>query len=172
MNQQSYDGLEDEAREWRISAGWLIQIELGWLVATGFIGWHLGGLPPDTWLAQAYRVLAGGNVLGLFVLGNAAGYLLYEEIKMVLARIHQRETIAKAVNKARKEALEEGRQQGLEEGRQERQEAARQEGQEAAQQTMAAWYERQQAAQREGRPFDEPPPGYVNGDANGSSPAE
>ena len=152
MNQQSYDSPEDEAREWRISAGWLIQIELGWLVATGFIGWHLGGLPPDTWLAQAYRVLAGGNVLGLFVLGNAAGYLLYEEIKMVLARIHQRETIAKAVNKAVKKARKEER--------------------EKAHQAVAAWYERQQAAQREGRPFDEPPPGYVNGDANGSSPAE
>ena len=95
---------------------------------------------------------------------------------MVLAGIHQRETIAKAVNKARKEerekarkeALEEGRQQGLEAGRQERQEAARQEGQEAALQAVAAWYERQQAAQREGRPFDEPPPGYVNRDAGGN----
>ena len=152
MNQQSYDGPDEEAREWHISAGWLIQIELGWLVATGFIGWHLGGLPPDTWLAQAYRVLAGGNVLGLFVLGNAAGYLLYEEIKMVLARIHQRETIAKAVNKARKEEREKARKE--------------------ERQAVAAWYERQQAAQREGRPFDEPPPGYVNGDANGSSPAE
>ena len=164
MNQQTYDSPEEEAREWRISAGWLIQIELGWLVATGFIGWHLGGLPPDTWPAQAYRVLAGGNVLGLFVLGNAAGYLLYEEIKMVLARIHQRETIAKAVNKARKEEREKARKEALEEGRQE--------GQEAVHQAVAAWYERQQAAQREGRPFDEPPPGYVNGDANGSSPAE
>ena len=156
MNQQSYDGLEEEAREWRISAGWLIQIELGWLVATGFIGWHLGGLPPDTWLAQAYRVLAGGNVLGLFVLGNAAGYLLYEEIKMVLARIHQRETIAKAVNKAVKDAVKEAGEKARKEERQ----------------AVAAWYERQQAAQREGRPFDEPPPGYVNGDANGSSPAD
>ena len=155
MNQQSYDSTEEETREWRISAGWLIQIELGWLVATGFIGWHLGGLPPDTWLAQAYRVLAGGNVLGLFVLGNAAGYLIYEEIKMVLARIHQRETIAKAVNKAVKDAVKEAGEKARKEERQ----------------AVAAWYERQQSAQREGRPFDEPPPGYVNGDANGSSPA-
>ena len=160
MNQQSYDGPEDEAREWRISAGWLIQIELGWLVATGFIGWHLGGLPPDTWLAQAYRVLAGGNVLGLFVLGNAAGYLLYEEIKMVLARIHQRETIAKAVNKAVKKARKEER------------EKARKEAVDEERQAVAAWYERHQAAQREGRPFDEPPPGYGSEDSNGSSPSE
>ncbi len=164
MNQQSYDSPDEEAREWHISAGWLIQIELGWLVATGFIGWHLGGLPPDTWPAQAYRVLAGGNVLGLFVLGNAAGYLLYEEIKMVLARIHQRETIAKAVNKAVKDAVKEAVKEAVKK--------TREEVLEEQQQAVAAWYERQQAAQREGRPFDEPPPGYVNGDANGSSPSE
>ena len=71
---------------------------------------------------------------------------------MVLAGIHQRETIAKAVNKAAKKA----RQEGLEEGRQEYRRA------------VAAWYERQQAAQREGRPFDEPPPGYVNRDTGGN----
>ena len=95
---------------------------------------------------------------------------------MVLAGIHQRETIAKAVNKARKEerekarkeALEEGRQQGLEAGRQEAFEEARQEGQEAVRRAVAAWYERQQAAQREGLPFDEPPPGYVNRDTGGN----
>ena len=67
---------------------------------------------------------------------------------MVLAGIHQRETIAKAVNKAvkkaRKEAVDEERR------------------------AVAVWYERQQAAQREGRPFDEPPPGYVNRDTGGS----
>ena len=32
-------------------------------------------------------------------------------------------------------------------------------GRQAAQKEWMAWYERQQAAQREGRPFDEPPPG-------------
>ena len=63
---------------------------------------------------------------------------------MVLAGIHQRETIAKAVNKARKEEREKARK------------------------AVAAWYERQQAAQREGRPFDEPPPGYVNRDTGGN----
>ena len=71
---------------------------------------------------------------------------------MVLARIHQRETIAKAVNKARKEEREKARKEAVEEQRQ----------------AVAAWYERQQAAQREGRPFDEPPPGYVNRDTGGS----
>ena len=71
---------------------------------------------------------------------------------MVLAGIHQRETIAKAVNKAVKEAVDEGRQE--------------------YRRAVAAWYERQQAAQREGRPFDEPPPGYGSEDSNGSSPSE
>ena len=79
---------------------------------------------------------------------------------MVLAGIHQRETIAKAVNKARKEEREKARKEAFEEGRQE--------GMEMERQAVAAWYERQQAAQREGRPFDEPPPGYVNRDTGGS----
>ena len=33
-------------------------------------------------------------------------------------------------------------------------------GREEVQQAWQAWYERQQAALRAGRPFDEPPPGY------------
>ena len=33
-------------------------------------------------------------------------------------------------------------------------------GAEQAQREWVPWYERQQAAQREGRPFDELPPGY------------
>ena len=44
------------------------------------------------------------------------------------------------------EAMERVREEGREEGRQEGREQ------------WQAWYERQQAAQQEGRPFDEPPP--------------
>jgi hypothetical protein len=43
-------------------------------------------------------------------------------------------------------AEERGLEKGLEEGR------------EAKDREWRAWYERYQAAQREGRPFDEPPP--------------
>ena len=41
-------------------------------------------------------------------------------------------------------------------------------GQKKERQKWQAWYERQQAAQREGRPFDEPPPGVADDrDRNG-----
>jgi len=180
LPQQSYGGqdADGENRQWRLSAAWLIQIELAWLLASALIGWYLGGLPAENLAAQIYRSWAGGNGLGLFVLGNAAGYLIYEEVRMVLSGIHRRDMIAKAVNKAVKAAVatavaeavateraaaEETRQAeriAAEESRQAEREAALQEARQAERAAVSAWYERQQTAQREGRPFDEPPPGY------------
>ena len=180
MQQRNYDGQDGdgENRQWRISAAWLIQIELAWLLASALIGWYLGGLPAEHWAAQAYRSLAGGNSLGVFVLGNAVGYLIYEEVRMVLSGIHRREMIAKAVNKAVKAAVKEAVAEAVaaeraaaeetrqteraaaEETRQAERAAALQEARQTERAAVSAWYERQQTAQREGRPFDEPPPGY------------
>ena len=169
MQQQNYDGQDGdgENRQWRISAAWLIQIELAWLLASALIGWYLGGLPAEHWAAQAYRSLAGGNSLGVFVLGNAVGYLIYEEVRMVLSGIHRREMIAKAVNKAVKAAVKEAVAEAVaaeraaaEETRQAERAAALQEARQTERAAVAAWYERQQAAQQEGHSFDEPPPGY------------
>lgn len=36
-------------------------------------------------------------------------------------------------------------------------------GREKERRAWQAWYERQQAAHRDGRPFDEPPPGFSKG---------
>ena len=95
MTQQSSDGqnLAGEFRQWRIPAGWLIQIELAWLIVATLLGGYLSGLPEDNWWAWAYRTFTGGNVLGLFVLGNMAGYLIYEEVRMVLSGIYHREKV-------------------------------------------------------------------------------
>lgn len=41
-------------------------------------------------------------------------------------------------------------------------------GREEERRDWQAWYQRQQAAQRDGRPFDEPPPGYRSGDSGES----
>ena len=141
------------------------------------IGWYLGGLPAENLAAQIYRSWAGGNGLGLFVLGNAAGYLIYEEVRMVLSGIHRRDMIAKAVNKAVKAAVEAAAEEtrqaeriAAEETRQaERaaaeetrlaERAAAEETRQAERAALSAWYDRQQTAQREGHLFDEPPPGY------------
>lgn len=171
MQQRNYDGQDGdgENRQWRISAAWLVQIELAWLLASALIGWYLGGLPAEHWAAQAYRSLAGGNTLGVFVLGNAVGYLIYEEVRMVLSGIHRREMIAKAVNKAVKAAVKEAVAEAVateraaaaeeraaaEETRQ-ADLAAAEEARQTERAAVAAWYERQ----REIHPIDEPPPGY------------
>ena len=58
-----------------------------------------------------------------------------------------------------KQLKDEGRQEGLQEGHQE----GRQEGHQESHQEWMAWYERQQAALRDGQPFTEPPPAGPQG---------
>ena len=245
MTQQSSDGqnLTGEFRQWRIPAGWLIQIELAWLIVAAIIGGYLSGLPEGNWWAWAYHTFTGGNVLGLFVLGNMAGYLVYEEVRMVLSGIYHREKVedilavqaeSEAKLKAERDGLSaaeaelvarqaelvarqaevkaeqaeleakqaevEAKQAEVEveqaeakaeaaaarataaraEARAARAEAivaAQPEGEaqaaaaarEAERAAVAAWYERQQAAQRAGLPFAEPPPGYDNGGKGGGA---
>jgi hypothetical protein len=71
------------------------------------------------------------------------------------------------VEKYKKHRFELGRKEGLAEGRQK----GRQEGREEIQLAMRAWYRRQQEALRSGLPFDEPPPGVVDGAGeNGKEP--
>ena len=206
MTQQSYNGqdLTGEFRPWRIPADWLIQIELAWLIAAALIGGQLSELPADSWAAWAYRTYTGGNVLGLFVLGNAAGYLIYEEVRMVLSGIFHREKVADILaREAKSEARIKAMQAEVEENLRAKQDeadakfkaeaaatlkalvdvavskavadtvepavaAARTAALEEYRQAVAAWYERQQAAQRAGHPFAEPPPGYGG---NGGGPA-
>ena len=194
MTQQRKDGqnLTGEFRQWRIPAGWLIQIELAWLIAATLLGGYLSGLPSDNWWAWAYRTYAGGNVLGLFVLGNAAGYLIYEEVRMVLSGIYHREKVADILAREAKaqaaQAEAEARDQAARAEAEaklsamvdaavskamadamEPMAAAKESALEEYRQEVAAWYERQQAAQRAGQPFDEPPPGYDNGGKGGGA---
>lgn len=160
MEQRNY-----AEKRWRISPGWLIQIELVWLLLAGVAGWLLGDLPDSNWAAIAYRNLTGGNILGLFLLGNAVGYLLYEEVNMVLARMHTEEVIAKAIDKAVAKAIAEEIPKAVEMAKAEATavSVARE------RRAVAVWYERLKQAEREGRPFDEPPPGYVNGGSGDDS---
>ena len=208
MTQQSPSGqnLTGEFRQWRIPADWLIQIELAWLIAAALIGGYLSGLPADNWWAWAYRTLTGGNILGLFVLGNMAGYLVYEEVRMVLSGIFHREKVedilaVEAKSEARIKAMQAEVEANL---RAEQAEAAAKLRAEAEAKlsgmvdaavskamvdvvepmtaahtraleeyraAVAAWYERQQAAQQAGLPFAEPPPGYDGNGGNGSGAA-
>ena len=177
LTQQSSDGqnLAGEFRQWRIPAGWLIQIELAWLIVATLLGGYLSGLPEDNWWAWAYRTFTGGNILGLFVLGNMAGYLIYEEVRMVLSGIFHREKVedilAREANAdAKLKAMVDAAVSKAMADAMEPMAAARASALEEYRQAVAAWYERQQAAQRAGLPFAEPPPGYDNG-GNSGGPA-
>ena len=177
MTQQSSDGqnLAGEFRQWRIPAGWLIQIELAWLIVATLLGGYLNGLPEGNWWAWAYRTFTGGNILGLFVLGNMAGYLIYEEVRMVLSGIYHREKVedilAREANAdAKLKAMVDAAVSKAMADAMEPMAAARASALEEYRQAVAAWYERQQAAQRAGLPFAEPPPGYDN-DGKGNGPA-
>ena len=196
MTQQNSNGqnLAGEFRQWRIPAGWLIQIELAWLIVATLLGGYLSGLPEDNWWAWAYRTFTGGNVLGLFVLGNMAGYLIYEEVRMVLSGIYHREKVedilareaqAKAAEaeaeanfkavqaeaEAKLKAMVDAAVSKAMADAMEPMAAAKESALEEYRQAVAAWYERQQAAQRAGLPFAEPPPGYDGNASKGNGPA-
>ena len=79
---------------------------------------------------------------------------------MVLARMHTEEVIAKAVAKAAAEAAAKASAEAEAEAAER---AARE------RRAVAAWYARLKQAEREGRHFDEPPPGYVNGGGSDDS---
>ena len=98
-------------------------------------------------LAAIFGVSVGTALLSAIIL-EGIGY-------MVLL-------IPDRIRKLKAEGREEGRQEGREEGLQEGLEQGREEGlerQKELQQQWMAWYERHQAALRDGQPFTEPPPG-------------
>ena len=66
--------------------------------------------------------------------------------------------VEKFKERERRIGFELGREKGLAEVRAEAREKGRIEGHMEIQREWMAWYERQQAAQRDGRPFNEPPP--------------
>ena len=77
------------------------------------------------------------------------------------------------VEKFKKREREIGREKGLAEGRTEGRVEGRTEGRVETQRAWQAWYERMQAAQRDGQPFNEPPPGYSpEARGNGSEPSD
>ena len=101
-------------------------------------------------VALSGLAVAGGVVYlaeKLFNTGKGVGQMVLE---LVVERYKQHQ-------------LETGRKQGRAEGRAEAQAEARVEARERAREhnrATRAWYERQQAALRDGLPFDEPPPYY------------
>ena len=105
---------------------------------------------------------------GLAVAGGVvylAEKLIYlaKEVAFMVARY--------IVEKYEKHRYEAGMEAGMKAGMEVGMEAGMEAGRDEERQYWQAWYERQQAALRDGRPFDEPPPGYSSQPAdNGKEP--
>lgn len=110
----------------------------------------------------------GGNAIGMFTWTVIAIQLNTEVVYMIFTRRANERAVEKAAERAAEKARAETERVRAEAERV-RAEAlaeARMEAAKARAETLE-WYERQQAAFREGQPFDEPPP-FINRNGNGS----
>ena len=108
----------------------------------------------------------------LINLAKGVGTLVFE-IAVEKFKRSQREAgrkigIKQGLERGREQGLEQGLEQGTERGLEQGTERGLERGRDERQREWESWHERQQAALREGRPFDEPTPGrYSKGNDNG-----
>ncbi len=107
----------------------------------------------------------GGNAIGMFTWTVIAIQLNTEVMYMIFTRRANERAVEKAAERAAEQAAAKARAE-TERVRAEAKAEARAEAAKARAETLE-WYERQQAAFREGQPFDEPPP-FINRNGNGS----
>ena len=124
--------------------GWfLVAFYTLWAVLAGLLSYARVATAEETPLAWPGIVIIA-TVAAAVTVGVAfpLAFGLVEGIPMVLAKLY------------RDLVRQEGREEGLEEGR----EQGRGEGREEANRAWETWNERREAANRDGRPFTEPPP--------------
>ena len=109
-------------------------------------GWGLGD---ETILTSATLVaVVGASYTFLVTVVERSYYMVF----------WAREKIKSQWEEARRDAQAKGMAEGLAEGKAEGMAEGVTKGAAKSHESWRAWYERMQAAQREGRPFDEPPP--------------
>ena len=156
------------------------------LAGIGLLAWDtIAAHPPEKWRMVVVAIAQG---LGAATVGAAGLALLTIEgpkTVMIIADYIRKRWVIPLEEKQRAEAarinaeteaflakkreeniqqgLEEGREQGIEQGREEGREQGREEGLKEGMEQMRsqwqAWNERRLAAEANGEPFDEPPPG-------------
>ena len=122
----------------------------------------------STFLGKTAIILGGFAVTGGVIylaeklinvikeVGNLVTEIIVEKYKKTQLEAGIKIGIEQGVEIGREQGVEIGREQGVEIGR------------EQERQAWQGWYQRQEAAHREGRPFNEPPPGYSpDASANG-----
>ena len=103
--------------------------------------------------------MASGKVLWL-----AAFSIITVEVGYMIAEHYIVNRYKKGLSKGRSEGLSKGRSEGISEGRSKGLSEGLSKGRRDQHQQWLAWYERHQAAHREGRPFTEPPPAGPQGE--------
>lgn len=127
-----------------ILVGIPIVLAVSYLWGGAMKGWGLGD---ETILTSATLVsVVGASYTFLSTFAERSYYMVF----------WAREKIKREFEQARQEARREGKAEGMAEGK------AR--GRVEINREWHAWYERMQAAQREGRAFDEPPPDFCSGE--------
>ena len=128
-------------------------------LVSGAVAWReWANAAAGTYLVDILLValgVASGKVLWL-----AAFSIITVEVGYMIAEHYIVNRYKKGLSKGRSEGLLKGRSEGLSKGRSEGLSKGRQD----QHQQWLAWYERQQAAHREGRPFTEPPPAGPQGE--------
>ena len=129
-----------------------------WLILIAISSYHSVNIHSgESWDALAVAIITTGASSIGFAL--PAGYILTEVIDMVFGTWYRQRT--------RQRAQEEGWKKGLQEGRTEGRAEGRAEGRNEQQERWLEWLERRRQAEKNGLPFNEPPPGL-----NGENPTE
>ena len=143
VRQEDSAPLDEQISVWsvrrRLFAGYFVTFSLLFVLVSGFAAWlsytPIYDVKDAADLAMTAMGLASGRILWL-----AAFSIITVEVSNVIVEY----LIVDRYKRGKSEGIKEGIREGAKGERSKWQ----------------AWYERQQAAQREGRPFDEPPPGY------------
>ena len=121
-------------------------------------GWGLGD---ETILTSATLVsVVAASYTFLSTVVERSYYMVF------WAREKIRTEFEQARQEARRQGKAEGKAEGKAQGKAEGRAVGRAEGRVEIDQEWRAWYERMQAAQREGRAFSEPPPDLRDGEKN------
>ena len=115
------------------------------------LNWRNFTVENYVYLLAALAGASLGIALFIAILSEGIGYM----VLLIPRRIEQLKDLGR----------KEGRREGQKEGRKEGQKEGRKEGRREERREWIAWNERRMSAEREGRPFNEPPPGDVGEDS-------
>ena len=158
IRQEDSAPIDEQISVWsvrrRLFAGYFVTFSLLFVLVSGLAAWlsytPIYDVRDAADLAMTAMGMASGRTLWL-----AAFSIIAVEVSNVIVEY----LIVDRYKRGKSEGIKEGIKEGIREGIKEGIKEGIREGAKGERSKWQAWYERQQAAQREGLPFDEPPPG-------------